>query len=261
MEKIPFDASFLNRVKDIFQSRKRREIDLNHADDGEKRSFFNYIEESSADKCKASEQRKGMIKKRTKRNLLSPSRKHFDSDLVREKRRAEQELLKLQHQYLKCEAGATRPEECEFIYLKFKSFAKEVNEKFDQFVSDNFEEIKVNDLDTSDKNGKVQAAESSNRLPYLSKNNENVGQTYFGDGFYSYTYDQIPRFHEDLDENFGDFGNQREKSNVMSKSMSRNDPPFNQFHSSPPEVPEIKQIKVEQGKNIQVKGQEPTGEK
>ncbi|KAG4076599.1 hypothetical protein HA402_001886 [Bradysia odoriphaga] len=222
MEKVAYETDFLARVKDMFENRKKREID--YYDDSEMVSVFNYIKDSG--KCKASTVKRGneAIKKRRKRNVYSTSRKYLNSDFVRDRRRAEQELLELQHKYMQCSkyvgAGA---EACIQIYDNFQKLVKEVNEKFHRFSYDNFEaststekeseKIKKNNLDVAQRSNEPIGPKQPSPAPNIQKNNENVGQTYFGDGVYSYSYNEIPRFHEDLHGNFD--GQQRNNKETM----------------------------------------------
>lgn len=309
MEKVAYDPDFFTRVKDIFQKRKKREMDIYDANEGEMVSIFNYIKDSStAGKCEApgSQPENEVSKKRRKRNIPTASRIHLTSDYVRDKRRAEQELLELQHKYVRCNnnAGTAHAEECQQIYLNFQRLLKEVNEKFHQFSRDNFEghnverkptdtanhlngvkaHDKVNQVPDLQKNVEVKPAKplhqvphpqkkdekveaknakpmvyhvphpekkeekvevkpakKANQVPNLQKNMENVGQTFFGDGFYSYTYDQIPKFHEDLHRSF--------------------DSPQRNFNSMSRDQGRLETIQREdQTKNIPVKVPEPTGE-
>lgn len=266
MEKVPYETDFFTQVKDIFQNRKKRELDLHDSDDGERNSFFNYIKESSVDKCDATGSKQGdaVMKKRRKRYIIS-SRKHYNSEYIREKRRAEQELLELQHQYIQCNknAGPNALEECNAIYLRFQKFAKEISEKFHQFTIENFNDgtkieneskkIKRKQLDVVDHINEIKSPKKGDQAPYLNKNSENVGQRFFGDGFYSYTYNQLPRFHEDLNENFHDFHQQRK-----SKSMFNRE----QTDSLPFQTPQRQETvinKDQQAKNIPVKVPEPIG--
>ncbi len=259
MEKVPYDTDLLSRVKDIFQNRKKREIDID-ADDGEKVSFFNYIKDSTAGKCKASvsKQQNEIKKKRKKRNVFSSSPKHYNSDYLREKRRAEQELLELQHKYVRCNKyageGATQ---CREIYERFKKLVREINEKFHQFDVDNFEDvpnmvdvtekIQKNEQNVADQTNEVIPPNKGNQIPDLQKNNENVGQTFFGDGFYSYTYDKIPKFHEELNGPFND--QQRNLKTTARDSLT--------FQN---QIAEQLSNKGDQTKNIPVKVPDPTGD-
>lgn len=252
--KVAYDTDFFTRVKDIFQKRKKREIDLYDANDGEKVSFFDYIKDSTAGKCDASGAQRvnKIIKKRRKRNILSTQRKRFSSEFVREKRRAEQEMLELQHQYMRCNRNA-RPDtkECRGIYLRFQKLVKEINEKFHQFNDDNFEHlntmrsesemIKRQELETNE----VEPSIKKGPVPNLQKNNENVGQTFFGDGFYSYSYDQIPKFHEDLHDS--------QQRNLKTMSRDETLPFQNQGR------PDTLTNSENQAKNIPVKVPEPIG--
>lgn len=262
MEKVAYNTDFFSSVKDYFQNRKKRELD--DYNDEERVSVFNYIKESSDGKCKASVSKREneITKKRGKRNIMSTHRKQFSSDFVREKRRAEQELLELQHKYMRCNknAGQNAPEACEEIYLRFQKLVKEINEKFHQFNYDNFDElssmesdakkIKRKELNSPYQSKEVKPSKEAGQVPNLQKNNEHVGQTFFGDGFYSYTYDQIPKFHEDL---HGTFDSKRRNLKTMSREGLL---PFqNQGR------PETSIVKEDQGKNIPVKVPDPTGEK
>ncbi|XP_037043608.1 serine protease nudel-like isoform X2 [Bradysia coprophila] len=226
MEKVAYETDFFARVKDMFENRKKREIDFYDADDSERVSVFNYIKDSAPGKCKASTGKRSneAIKKRRKRNVYSTSRKHLNSDFVRDRRRAEQELLELQHKYMQCSkyvgAGA---EACIEIYDNFQKLVKEVNEKFHRFSYDNFEaptnaekeseKIKNKNLDIAQRTNEPIRPKQPSPVPNIQKNNENVGQTYFGDGVYSYSYNEIPRFHEDLHGNFD--GQQRNNKETM----------------------------------------------
>lgn len=263
MEKVAYDPDFFTRVKDIFQKRKKRDLDTYDANHGEKVSFFNYIKESSAGKCKASSSQREneVIKKRRKRNILSASRKRFSSEFAREKRRAEQELLELQHEYVRCNRNTgPKAEECMEINVRFQNLVKEVNEKFHQFSNDNFEDVakmrrdskqmKMEKPITPDQTNEVKPAKKVSQVPNLQKNNENVGQAYFGDGFYSYTYDQLPRFHEDLNGNFNS-----KQRNLKSMSREQTDP----FHNQ--NGPETLIRKENQATNIPVKVPDNIGER
>lgn len=259
MEKIPFESDFFTRVKDMFQKRKKRELKTYDSNDGEKVSFFNYIKDASVGKCKASgSQRKNeIIKKRRKRNILSTSRKRLSSNFEREKRNAEQKLLELQHELVRCNKNSPNAKECMEMSRRFEQLVKEVNEKFHQFTFDNFddfhemgsnsESIKIKKLNTPDQTNEVKPSKKS--VPNLQKNNENVGKTYFGDGFNSYTYDQIPKFHEDLNGNLASH-----RTNLKPLYREQTLPFQNQ------ERPETLIHKEDQVKNIPVKVPEPIGE-
>lgn len=254
VEKVQYDTDFMPKV---FERRKRRDLEIRDSDDGEKVSIFNYIKESSVGKCKASGSRKEneVIKNRRKRNVFSASRKHFSSDFAREKRRAEQQLMELQHQYLRCNKNAINaPEECKDIYFKFMQLTKEINEKFHQFATDNFaddvkmenENKKIDKKQTSDGIKEIKSPKKAEQPQILKKNNENVGKTYFGDGFYSYTYDQIPRFHEDLNEKLDNFNNKQNREQI------------DQFQTQ--NRPETTPNTEQQGTNFPVKVPDHTGE-
>lgn len=250
MEKVAYDTDFFSRVKDIFQSRKKREIDLDDSNDGEKVSVFSYIK-SSPSSCSAGSQKENeIIKKRRRRNIMSSQRQRFSSDFLRDKRRAEQEVLQLQHQYMRCNKDVGPDSKvCMGIYTKFQKLVKEINEKFHQFNDDNFEylnEIEMNKkrIERKEQENDIQTNEVEpftkvDQLPFIQKNKENVGQTFFGDGFYSYTYDQIPKFHEDLHD-----GQQR--------TSAREEPIDNQ--GRPGTI-----IHKDQSKNIPINVPEPTG--
>lgn len=258
VEKVQYDTDFMDKV---FERRKKRELDIQHSDDGEKVSFFNYVKEkeSSVGKCKAtgSQKENEVIKNRRKRNVFSTNRKRFNSDYAREKRMAEEKLLELQHQYLRCnrEAGPNAPDQCKDIYFRFMKFTKEINEKFHQFANDNFEDVikmendsKKNKRTQSDRINEIKSSKQVEQTAYLTKNNENVGKTYFGDGFYSYSYDQIPKIHEDLNENFDNFNNKRNREQIGPIPFQTQQRPETTVNTE------------QQVKNIPVKVPEPTGE-
>lgn len=203
----------LNRMTDLLENRKRREIDDIDAGVGERISIFNHKKDSSPGECKASKRENEAMRKRRKRNVFSTSRDHLNSDFVRDKRRAEQELLQLQHKYMQCSKYVGPGEKaCIEIYDKFQTLVKEVNEKFHRFSYDHFEappnmeketeKIKKKDPDAVQQTKEQKQPKQPSPVPNLQKNIENVGQTYFGDGVYSYSYKDIPKFHEDLEENF-----------------------------------------------------------
>lgn len=253
MEKVAYDTDIFARVKDIFQKRKKREIETFDVDDNERVSFFNGIKDSTGGKCKASNAKREneVIKKRRKRSVLATSRSKFSSEFVREKRLAEQKLLELQHKFVRCNKDSgPGAKECMSIYQKFQTLVKEVNEKFHRFDYENFEGNPNPESDIKMKTKEQENLKQKNVVKppndvNLQKNNENVGQSYFGDGFYSYSYDKIPRFHEELD---GNFDNQQRNL----KSMSRNE-----FQN---QGQAISTNKGNQAKVIPVKLPESTGE-
>ncbi|KAJ6641084.1 Serine protease nudel [Pseudolycoriella hygida] len=247
MEKVAQDTGIFARVRDLFQNRKKRELDVYENDNTEKVSLFDYLKESAAGKCKAPEP-----KKRRKRQVFSSSRKHLSSEFVREKRRAEQELLELQHKYVRCSrTSGSDSEECQGIYTSFQKLVKEINEKFHKFSYDIFgddgkryggsEKIKRKLSDSVVPLHEAEPPNTVDQRPALQKTKETVGQAHFGDGLYAYTYDQIPKFHEDLEQN----------SQRNLKVASRNEPP-------PFENQVVPESKGDQGKTLPVKMRDPT---
>ena len=142
--------------------------------------------------------------------------------------------------------------ECMGIYTKFQKLVKEINEKFHQFDDDNFEylhKIEMNkkrserkEQETDIQTNEVEPSTNVDQLPFIQKNKENVGQTFFGDGFYSYTYDQIPKFHEDLHD-----GQQRTLTTISREESIDN-------QGRPGTL-----IQKDQSKNIPVNLPEPIG--
>lgn len=253
MEKVGYDFDIFASVKDLFVPRRKREIDTYNENNDVKMSVFDYLKDSSADgKCKVSDAKKdqGMIKKRKKRNVFA-SRKHFSNEFVREKRRAEKDLVELQHKMQRCNKYmGENAEQCREMNERFQLMVKEINEKFHQFDYDTFEgnqESSTKKMKSKENSAHLnEVIDPKDKHHHLQKSNEIVGQAFFGDGLYSYSYDKIPKFHEDLHESADGH-----KRNL--KTVSRN----GEFQNQRPEIVTSKDDPV---KTIPVKVPEPTGE-